>query len=435
MRRTSWALVAALLVTASPAFAGGGAKGDFEIGGYGGYGWLDDHGNFRPKDDMLWGGRLGYFVSRHWSFEASGQVLPTKHQEDVAIVTPGLTPETEMHLNGYRFNGLYNFRPNEGFRPFLTAGAGYETFNVEGFGDDKNWGWNAGLGFRLFMGSVFNIRGDGRFVSSRIDELHETQRNVEATLGLGLTFGGGMVHMPMAEAPPNQPPTVTCEVDHSEIHPGESVSIHATATDPDGDPLTYQWSASAGRVVGTASTAAFDFTGATPPANATITVRVSDDHGHTAASDCSVAMAAVAPPPKAEAVSCLAGGFPRNLSRLTNVDKACLDDEPRALGAGDGRAAGGCGEGLPDQGAHRRGLENHRALGGLDAAARHRRRSRGAGAQSSRDGVVRAGGRHDSRVGDSERAERGHARNPTGRVFRLAPRWRRGRGRGAEPKG
>ena len=331
MRRTSWALVAALLVTASPAFAGGGAKGDFEIGGYGGYGWLDDHGNFRPKDDMLWGGRLGYFVSRHWSFEASGQVLPTKHQEDVAIVTPGLTPETEMHLNGYRFNGLYNFRPNEGFRPFLTAGAGYETFNVEGFGDDKNWGWNAGLGFRLFMGSVFNIRGDGRFVSSRIDELHETQRNVEATLGLGLTFGGGMVHMPMAEAPPNQPPTVTCEVDHSEIHPGESVSIHATATDPDGDPLTYQWSASAGRVVGTASTAAFDFTGATPPANATITVRVSDDHGHTAASDCSVAMAAVAPPPKAEAVSCLAGGFPRNLSRLTNVDKACLDDVAQRL--------------------------------------------------------------------------------------------------------
>ena len=27
-----------------------------------------------------------------------------------------------------------------------------------------------------------------------------------------------------------------------------------------------------------------------------------------------------------ESVSCLAGGFPRNLSRLTNVDKACLDD-------------------------------------------------------------------------------------------------------------
>jgi outer membrane protein OmpA-like peptidoglycan-associated protein len=35
----------------------------------------------------------------------------------------------------------------------------------------------------------------------------------------------------------------------------------------------------------------------------------------------------------AEAISCLAGGFPRNLSRLTNVDKACLDDMAQRLKA------------------------------------------------------------------------------------------------------
>jgi outer membrane protein OmpA-like peptidoglycan-associated protein len=29
---------------------------------------------------------------------------------------------------------------------------------------------------------------------------------------------------------------------------------------------------------------------------------------------------------RAEAISCVAGGFPRNLARLNNVDKACLDD-------------------------------------------------------------------------------------------------------------
>ena len=33
----------------------------------------------------------------------------------------------------------------------------------------------------------------------------------------------------------------------------------------------------------------------------------------------------------AEAVSCTAGGFPRNLSRLSNVDKACLDDVAQRL--------------------------------------------------------------------------------------------------------
>jgi outer membrane protein OmpA-like peptidoglycan-associated protein len=32
------------------------------------------------------------------------------------------------------------------------------------------------------------------------------------------------------------------------------------------------------------------------------------------------------PAVRPEAVSCIAGGFPRNLARLNNVDKACLDD-------------------------------------------------------------------------------------------------------------
>jgi outer membrane protein OmpA-like peptidoglycan-associated protein len=34
---------------------------------------------------------------------------------------------------------------------------------------------------------------------------------------------------------------------------------------------------------------------------------------------------------RAEAVSCTAGGFPRNLARLNNVDKACLDDTATRL--------------------------------------------------------------------------------------------------------
>jgi outer membrane protein OmpA-like peptidoglycan-associated protein len=33
----------------------------------------------------------------------------------------------------------------------------------------------------------------------------------------------------------------------------------------------------------------------------------------------------------AEAVSCTAGDFPRNLARLSNVDKACLDDVAQKL--------------------------------------------------------------------------------------------------------
>jgi outer membrane protein OmpA-like peptidoglycan-associated protein len=102
------------------------------------------------------------------------------------------------------------------------------------------------------------------------------------------------------------------------------VRITATASDPEGGPLTYAWSTSGGVVAGTDATTTLDFTGATPPVNATVTVRVTDDHGNTATCDASVAL--MEPVKPAEAVSCTAGNFPRNLARLSNVDKACLDD-------------------------------------------------------------------------------------------------------------
>jgi outer membrane protein OmpA-like peptidoglycan-associated protein len=61
-----------------------------------------------------------------------------------------------------------------------------------------------------------------------------------------------------------------------------------------------------------------------PPASANNTVSVSQGRGGTASSDCPVRMDA--PKVAAQAVSCTVAGFPRNLSRLNNVDKACLDD-------------------------------------------------------------------------------------------------------------
>ena len=57
----------------------------------------------------------------------------------------------------------------------------------------------------------------------------------------------------------------------------------------------------------------------------TVTVQVSDGRGGTAQATDTVRVKCPEKP-KPEPVTCTSGGFPRNMARLNNVDKACLDD-------------------------------------------------------------------------------------------------------------
>jgi outer membrane protein OmpA-like peptidoglycan-associated protein len=156
------------------------------------------------------------------------------------------------------------------------------------------------------------------------------------TIGYHPGMGCREVFVPPPPPPPppsNRMPTVVCEIEKSEVTPGESVRVRATASDPDGDALTYTWTTSAGRISGTGAEATLDTTGVTPPATITVTVRVSDGRGGTAESSCSVRMGTRA----VDVTRCISGGFPRNLARLNNVDKACLDDVATRL-QGDPRS-------------------------------------------------------------------------------------------------
>src|SRR5687768_10047654 len=160
-------------------------------------------------------------------------------------------------------------------------------------------------------------------------------------ISIGYHPGWGCREIAVAAPPPppppsNREPTVSCEIEKTTLRPGESTRVRAIASDADGDALTYSWSATAGRIVGTGATVNFESTGMTPPASATIRVRVSDGRGGDAEATCPVRMEAVEVR-RAEAISCTAGGFPRNLARLNNVDKACLDDVATRL-SGDPRS-------------------------------------------------------------------------------------------------
>lgn len=134
---------------------------------------------------------------------------------------------------------------------------------------------------------------------------------------------------PPPPAPPlpslaNRPPTVSCEAERSTVAPGEAVGLRAAAADPDGDSLSYDWTTSAGRITGSGPSVGLDTSGVTPPANIAARVRVSDGRGASAEATCPVRIPA--PERRPETITCESAGFPPNLARLNNTDKACLDD-------------------------------------------------------------------------------------------------------------
>jgi len=83
------------------------------------------------------------------------------------------------------------------------------------------------------------------------------------------------------EQKPNQNPVISCSTDRSPINAGEKTGITSTASDPDGDPLTYSYSAASGQVTGDGAKATFDSTGLQPGTYA-VKCAVNDGRGGTA---------------------------------------------------------------------------------------------------------------------------------------------------------
>jgi hypothetical protein len=138
---------------------------------------------------------------------------------------------------------------------------------------------------------------------------------------------------------PFEPPTLnSCTANPSTVDSAGSSTITTSATSPQNRPLTYSYSATAGSVSGTTSTATL--TAPTVPAGSssavTVTCNVVDDLGK---SDSKTATVTVNGPPIPQAVvpqasSLCSVSFGRDKARPTRVDnegKACLDDVALAL--------------------------------------------------------------------------------------------------------
>ncbi len=123
---------------------------------------------------------------------------------------------------------------------------------------------------------------------------------------------------------PNRPPVISCAPERNPIIAGERVAINSTASDPDGDPLTYSYSASGGQVSGTGAVAQFDSTGLSA-GSYTVTGTVNDGQGGTASCTATVDVQQPAPPPQASKVGDC--GYTKvGAARFDNACKRVGDD-------------------------------------------------------------------------------------------------------------
>jgi hypothetical protein len=127
---------------------------------------------------------------------------------------------------------------------------------------------------------------------------------------------------------PFDPPTVACSANPSSVMPGESAAITAQAASPQNRPLTYSFTASAGNISGTTSSATLNTSGAAAGTIA-VTCNVVDDLGKTASATTSVSVQTPPAPVAPQTNSLCAISFDRDRKRPVRVDneaKACLDD-------------------------------------------------------------------------------------------------------------
>jgi len=135
------------------------------------------------------------------------------------------------------------------------------------------------------------------------------------------------------KAKPMNPPQVSCSVNPSTVKSGDPSTITATATSPDNAQITgYAYTATAGKISGTGTTATLDTTGA-PSGPISVTVTATDARNLTGSGTCSVGVEVPPPPPTCSKINSIQFPDLKRPWRVDNTAKAILDDVASRLKA------------------------------------------------------------------------------------------------------
>jgi hypothetical protein len=282
-----------------------------------------------------------------------------------------VTPFAHFLVNANLIGGPY-YEPNT-WGPGLTAGGGmdYETpwfnhhlairlfqadyeFMHADFGPNAYGGRANVNAARLSTGVIYHIGsilppppvtlacsaspqsvfpGDPVTVTATAGSLNPKANVIYSWTGTGVTGNGATAKVDTGALAPGeysiQATVKEGKAGKEGLKPWESATCTAglTGVSPQNRPLTYSYSATAGTVNGTGTSAEYSSAGA-PTGAVGITCNVADDKGHTATSSTSLTITAPYVPPAPHTQTLCSISFATDKKRPTRVDneaKACLD--------------------------------------------------------------------------------------------------------------
>lgn len=269
-----------------------------------GYSFLD----FRPGPivtgtEKLNGGSgsLTYYMNQYvgLTFDFGGYHTGTLNygSGNVSVDATGYT-----YMGGPRF-ALRNASRWTPFAEVLFGGVRGSGAMFKATPSENAFGVLAGGGLDVMLTKHVSLRlveTDYFFSHVNIPTSSSNQNNIRISSGILFNWGA-------RPEMTNRPPSATLSADKTSVVAGspDSVGLHCSGIDPDGDSLTYSYTATGGRVDGTGPDARWTANGA-GPGNNTITCHVDDGHGGTASASVDIGVTAPPPPPapKPPVMSC-----------------------------------------------------------------------------------------------------------------------------------